>query len=193
MFKHQLFDINIQREVDVSKLGWPTKDQICPDSGLGCNRSYDDLTGRSWADAETVLELERELISKIESQHENLDEESLETELLEAEMFLDGLDLGVASTVIALSAAGCVPFSSCNAGAFGGDHQERYPLIAFYAPRNAVDLLLSAATEAEIGLDDGNYLVAYADDIRKLPMLASVLIEQRAKFDSLRTQHAKTK
>src|SRR4051794_4606872 len=113
MFKHQIFDIDIQRGVDASKLRWPTKDQTGPDSGLGCNRSYDDLTERSWADAQTVLDLEQDLISKIESEYESSDEESLETELLEAEMYLNGLDLGVAATVIALSAAGCVPFSSC--------------------------------------------------------------------------------
>ncbi|MDP9053917.1 MAG: hypothetical protein M3N93_06390 [Acidobacteriota bacterium] len=178
MFKHPKFDIDIQRGVDAGKLGWPTKDETGPDSGFGCNRAYDDLTGRSWADAQTVFELERDLMSGIESEYESLDEESRETELLEAEMYLDGLDLGVAATVIALSAAGCVPFSSCNAGAFGGDHQERYPLVAFYAPSNAVDLLLSAAAEAEIGLDGGDYLIAYADDIRKLSAFAWALIKK---------------
>jgi hypothetical protein len=188
MFEHQKFDIDIQRAVDASRLGWPTKDQTGPDSGFGCNRAYEDLTGRSWVDAQTVFDLERDLISKIESERESLDEESFETELLEAEMYLDGLDLGVAATVIALSAAGCVPFSSCNAGAFGGDHQERYPLVAFYAPTNAVELLLSAATEAEIGLDGGDYLVAYADDIRKLSGFAWALMKRAAALDPLRAQ-----
>ena len=193
MFKHQKFDIEIRRGVDPSKLGWPTNDQTGSDSGFGCNRAYEDLTGRSWVDARTVFELERDLISKIESEYESLDEESFESELLNAEMYLDGLDLGVAATVIALSAVGCVPFSSCNAGAFGGDHQERYPLVAYYAPSNAVELILSAAAEAEIGLDGGDYLVAYADDIRKLSAFAWALIKRAATFNALRARSKETK
>jgi hypothetical protein len=188
MFEHRKFDIDIQRRIDASKLGWPTKDQTGQESGLGCNRAYDDLTGQSWADAQTVFELERDSISKIESEYETVDDESLEDALLEAEMYLEGLDLGVAATVIALSAAGCVPFSSCNAGAFGGYHQERYPLVAFYAPRNIVELLVSAATETETGLEGGDYLVAYTDDIRKLTSFAWALMKQSAAFDALRAQ-----
>ena len=46
---------------------------------------------------------------------------------------LRGLDIGVASAVAALSAARCIPFTSCNAGTFGGSHAETYPLVGSFA------------------------------------------------------------
>ncbi len=57
--------------------------------------------------------------------------------LYESDEGLFGLDIGVASAVIALSAARCIPCSSCNGGAYGGSHQERHPVIAFYAENRA--------------------------------------------------------
>jgi hypothetical protein len=44
-----------------------------------------------------------------------------------------GLDVGVASTVVALSPLGCVPLSSCNGGCYGDFHHESHPLIVFCA------------------------------------------------------------
>jgi hypothetical protein len=62
--------------------------------------------------------------------------EIITEELYENESWLFGLDIGVASTVIALSAARCVPFSSCNGGAYGGSHHEFHLVVAFYARPN---------------------------------------------------------
>jgi len=187
MFEHQKFEIEIVRQVDPRKLRWPAKDETGPDSGLGCNREYEDFTGRSWSDAQTVLDTERGLISKIEAIYWDLDEEAREAELLEAEMYLDALDLGVAATVNALSAAKCIPFSSCNAGAFGGMHHERYPLVAFHAVRSTVKLIMSAAEQADVGIYGGEFLVVYTDEIRKLSLFAQSLIDRAPQFDALRT------
>ena len=65
---------------------------------------------------------------------------------------LFGLDLGVASCVIALWAAGRIPFSSCNGGAFGDMHHERNPLVAFFAMRAWLPVLMTMAEEANVGL-----------------------------------------
>jgi hypothetical protein len=35
--------------------------------------------------------------------------------------------------VLALGAAGCIPFWSCNGGAFGGDHSSPVPTVKFFA------------------------------------------------------------
>jgi hypothetical protein len=98
-------------------------------------------------------------------------------ELSEKDVDLFGLDLGVPSTVMCLSAAQCVPFSSCNAGAFGERHHEAYTLVAFFARPQMVDIFLACAVDAQIGLenDDSGYVVAYADDIRKLHRFAESL------------------
>jgi hypothetical protein len=99
-----------------------------------------------------------------------------------------GLALGVASSVIALSAARCVPFSSCNAGAFGGHHHEAYPVVAFHARPAHVDLLLECAKEAGCGLEHGSNgcIVLYAREIESLRRFAAEVIQRRSAFRKLR-------
>lgn len=94
------------------------------------------------------------------------------------------MDIGVASSVVALSSAGCVPFSSCNGGAFGGSHDEDHPLVAFYTLPEMVELLLETAQEANVGLEneDEGSLLLYADDIRNMRNYANGLINKRALF-----------
>ena len=93
-----------------------------------------------------------------------------------------GLDIGVASTVAVLSAAGFIPCTSCNAGAFGGIHHETYPIVAFYAQPQYVPLLLQCAEESEVGLDNDQGwspedlpIVVYTDDIRKMGAFSEAL------------------
>jgi hypothetical protein len=186
MFTHRKFEVEIARKVNAQGLDWPARGEAGNDTGLGCNRMYRDLRRLTWANARRVLSLETDLIAKIEATFTGEEDEALEEELLECETYLYGLDLGVASAVASLSAAGCVPFSSCNAGAFGGDHQERCPLVAFYAPARAVELLIASAEEAGIGLEGNKYLVAYADDIQSLGRFARSLIGRSSAFTAQR-------
>lgn len=191
MFTHSNFGVEIVRRVDVSKLQWPEPGEGSDDSGLGCNRLYIDLRRASWTEAKRVFALEGELIVRIEMSEDAVAEcDAIEEELSEGDVGLLGLDLGVASTVVCLSAARCLPFSSCNAGAFGGRHSEAYPLIAFFARPQMIDLLLASAIESEIGLENenNNYgcLVAYADDVRKLRRFAESLMSKRSLFRAVR-------
>jgi hypothetical protein len=190
MFTHRNFDVEIVREFDLSKLGWPEPGEATDDSGLGCNRLYLDLRRLSWAEAKRVFALEGELIARIEAAEDtDAEYEAIEDELYESDVHLFGLDLGVASTVVSLSAARCLPFSSCNAGAFGGRHQEAYPVVAFYTRPQMVDLLLASAAAAEIGLEGGcyGYVVAYADHIYEFRRFAESLINKRSSFRAIRT------
>lgn len=190
MFTYPKFDVTPTRDVDAQLLGWPEPGVADHDSGLGGNRLYCDLRGLSWTEGRRVYELETRLIARIEPS----DDPENEWRVIEEELYdepdehLYGLDLGVASTVVALSAARCVPFASCNAGAFGGRHQERYPLVAFFARPPMLDLLLDAAAAADAGLEigDGGGLVAFADDVRSLRSLAAELIARRAAFRAVR-------
>ncbi len=187
MFTLPKFDVEIVREVDRGSLGWPEPGEAQDETGLGCNRAYIDLRRMSWTEARRAAELERQLIERIESASDPAAEyEAIEDELFEDDVGLYGLDLGVAGVVIALSAAGCVPFASCNAGAFGGRHHESYPLIVFYARAEAVDDLLAAAEEAEIGLGGGEWLQVYTDDIRKMTRFATALGARSAAFRAAR-------
>lgn len=191
MFTHLNFEVGIVRRLEGAKLRWPEPGEATDDNGLGCNRLYADLRRLSWTEAKRVFAVEGELIGRIESSKDSDAEcEAIEEELSEGDADLLGLDLGVASTVACLSAARCVPFTSCNAGAFGGHHQEAYPLVAFFARPQMVDLLLASAVEAEIGLennDDGS-VVAYADVVRQLRRFAESLINKRSLFRAIRVR-----
>jgi hypothetical protein len=185
VFTYRKYDVELVRELDPAMLGWPDPGDAVNESGLGSNRAYVDLRNLSWGDAKRVLALEGELIARIE-QAEDTDAEceTIDDELYESDQDLFGLDLGVASTVASLSAASCVPFSSCNAAAFGGDHHESFPLVVFFAKAPMVDLLLAAATEADIGLATGvmGSVLAYSDDIRKFRAFAQRLISSSGSF-----------
>lgn len=189
MFNYSNFDVDVFRRLDGDSLRWPEQAEATDDSGLGGNRAYSDLRRLSWTDARKAFALEGELIARIENAEDSDAAcDAIDEELNESDDHLFGLDIGVASTVVCLSAARCVPFSSCNGGAFGGRHQEAYPLVAFFAKAQMVDLLLTAATNADIGLENhaSGYAMAYSDDIRKLRNFAGYLISQRQLFKGVR-------
>lgn len=142
----------------------------------------------SWTEAKRVLAEEARLIARVEAAEDPEGEyEAIGEEEYDQDTDLYGLDIGVASTVVALSAARCVPFTSCNGGAFGGAHYERYPLVAVFAKRATAALLLEKAAEADIGMEQGSNgcVVAFSDDIRKFRRFAEVLIRSRKQFDAL--------
>ena len=190
MFAYPKFDVNPARELSANGLAWPEPGAAADDSGLGCNRLYVDLRRLPWSEAKRVYELETALIARVEASEDPAEEWAVMEDALYAEPddHLYGLDLGIASSVVALSAAKCVPFSSCNAGAFGGDHNEVYPVVAFFARPITADLLLLCAHEANIGLEvtDRGCVVAYADDIRAFRSFATAIIDRRAAFRALR-------
>lgn len=182
------FDIEIVRAVDCTRLGWPALDQRQEGGRLGGNHEYVDLRHISWAEAVDIADEERGIIDRIE----RADDPDAEWTVIEEELEEDPglmvlIDLGIASTVAALSAAGCITVSSCNGGAYGDHHHERYPLVAFYARRQHVPLLLGAAERAGVGIenDPDGAVVVYADAIDRMPMFAAALIEDRAGFEAL--------
>lgn len=193
MFEHIHFDVDIERQISPERLRWPSASQARDGSGFGGNRDYYDLRGQHWSDVGDVLREEHELIARIE-QAEDPDEESelIEEEFTEDPGVMMGLDLGVASAVVALSAAGCVPFASCNGGAFGGLHHESHPLVAFLARREHVPLLLEAAERSGVGMesDEVGEVMVYADDIRRMPLFAAKLLERRELFNGLSLSEA---
>ena len=187
--EHKHFDVNIERSVDVNSLSWPKPGEAMDEGGLGGNRSYIDLRYLSWKKALRVYELEEKYIKRILASSDW----DIECEIIEEEEILSdsigifGLDIGVASSVCALSAALCIPFSSCNAGAFGGSHNEFYPCVVFYARMEIIDMLLQCAEIAEIGLinKENGCLFLYSDNIVKMRIFANSMIEHRSAFRKL--------
>ncbi len=125
------------------------------DGYLAGNKAYDDLRGMTWDDVFETLVCERAVVAVLTAAPDP-DEayETFEVDRL-SEWGADalwGLDPGVAAATIALSAMGATPISSCNGGAFGGEHLEAYPLVAFYVASASPDTLLACADAAQAGL-----------------------------------------
>jgi hypothetical protein len=157
------------------------------DYGLGGNREYSDLRRCSWQSAKQMWHDETSLLRKFErsGDYSSLEDDQESDEISEA---LWGLDLGVASVVVSLAAARCIPFTSCNGGAFGDSHFESYPLVAFYAQPLWIPHLVSAAEATDVGLENGysGSIAVFASDVRNMPRFAGSLIERRSIFAKLK-------
>jgi hypothetical protein len=169
--KTQKFDVEISRLVDCLRLRHPLDSAIAADH-LGGNLSYSNLTGRTWAEVAEAIEFEHEMIASLTQDAPDVE---IENEVLDFQMQFFGLDLGVVSAVLALSAMGCVPIASCNGGAFGeAPHHESYPLVAFYATPSECKAVLEIAESSALGIENGDAgeLVLFADEIEKLVQFA---------------------
>lgn len=128
------------------KLDWFEGYDAADDGGLGCNRDYRDFRGRSSADARRVLEDERRLVAEARSNEVCWISEDGDGPEIE------GLDLGVASAVVALSVIGCIPFNSCNGGALGGDHDASVPVVGFYARPEQLQTIYDVSASRDVTL-----------------------------------------
>ncbi len=145
------------------------------------------MRGVTWKEAKEILKFEEETLAKA-----NWDVHKAEDAMSEEDLFeyLYGLDIGVASTVAALSAARCCTISSCNAGL---GHQESYPLVAFHCrPFRLLDIL-SVAEQVDCGLENGpeGNLVVYAESVKTLMEFARTLIARRKTLAKLTVDKVK--
>jgi hypothetical protein len=157
--RDHLYPVVIEQVLDVASLAElsDTAANEADESGyLAGNQMYQDLRCYGWPDVARALRLERRLIAKLQ-EAEDLDAEGMRIDDERLDCFepsdgLWGLDLGVASATIALSALGTVPVGSRNAGGFGGQHQSVHPYVAFFIGGAAPDLIISIARAAGVGI-----------------------------------------
>lgn len=182
------FTVDIERAISPAALRWLTRDDD-PREGLGLNRHYRDMRGFKWPEVLRTVEIERAVLEELEDRQFDPDDESetIALDIVERSV-LFGLDLGVASSVLALSAARCVPFQSCNAGAFGGAHLESYPLVAFYLRPQLAPLILRCAERADVGLlqDEHGQVQVYANDVACLIDFAEECYDTRKEIAAVR-------
>lgn len=152
-------------------------DAASDDGFLRGNSRYEEHRGWGWADVRAALKVEAAIIEQIARAEDASTAEATfeEQRDLEGEgaAALWGLDVGVASAVIALSSLGAAPFISCNAGSFGGTHPASKPYVAFYLGAASPHLLLALAEVADVGLEvvDG-VLCLYARTVLDLLQFA---------------------
>lgn len=172
------YDLEVGWNIRPHALAWIDGDSAKDGSGLGLNREYVDLRGATWAEVERVLELERRLIAaKTASDGPGVSNVITEDA---AQFSCVGLDLGVAAATLGLAVAGCVPFTSCNGGAFGDTHADEYPLVAFFMAQSAVAPVVEAAKVAGVGLhhDQHGLVHVYARFIKDMVVFAAALSER---------------
>ncbi|WP_350335250.1 hypothetical protein [Coralliovum pocilloporae] len=190
-------DIEIVRDVPDAYDLQPERDELeaADESGyFGGNHSFANYQGWPWADARLVLEQEQEFLQRIETAQDPHGElEQIDDERCE-DCEISGLDVGIAASVIALSAAGFFTFSSCSGGLLDTNHHEEHALVVLFANKDQVPLLLACAKAAGCGLEkahDGE-LILYARVITDMVKFAKEVIMRQAEFDKLNLQRAPT-
>jgi hypothetical protein len=177
-FRGKTFGIPITRVVDGTRLCWPSPEERRSET-LGGNRDYSSIGRVTWAEVNEAIEEEREAIDRLA---EVDDPEFAYEEWVEAcyeEPFLFGYDLGTNALSAALAAARCLPVYSCNGGAFGGSHNDAYPLVGFFCRPAVFPFVNAAAESTSVGLEynHANGLNAFARDVDSLIGMAAALFE----------------
>jgi hypothetical protein len=158
-WRSRTYPVVIEQALDVDRLATLSEAEAdeADDSGyLAGNQMYQDLRGYDWDDLSRAIDVERQLIARLQAAQDlDAEAERIDDERLDCFEPSDGLwelDIGVAAATIALSALGAVPVGSCNAGGFGGHHQGGHPYVAFYLGAADAGLITSIARAARVGL-----------------------------------------
>lgn len=148
--------------LDTSLLDWPPDDNpdFDPDDEdaswemLSGSRTYMDLTGFDHEDLAAALDIEQRWFASQPSDSWDADRDDLLYDAFAEEVApaIAALDVGVASVVIALSSAGCVPATSCN-GRPG--HQYATPTVVFWTRRADLPPVTAAAHATGCTLSNG--------------------------------------
>lgn len=169
------FSPNELPPLSLSHLVWFEGDEAGAGTGLGCNLDYEDLRGLSLEEVRRVVALESEQVATLLADGSGCD--GCDDGCHRCHLEIEGLELGVVSAVAALSAIGCIPYTSCNGGVFGGEHTADLLIVGFYLRPPHVETVRDAARRAGVGLtndrDGGVYVVT--DDPRAMICFAMKL------------------
>lgn len=175
---------NVQA-LDPASLAWPEEADAASDS-LEANHYYmADVRLARREDVDHVLKRESEVLPLLSAaDHAEAEWESQSERISAAadgvaDEFFSALDPGVASTVLALGAAGCIPFWSCNGGAFGGEHTSAVPIVRFFAKAEHITVLAAAAESsgAKLHQDEHGRCAVSAEGVDVMRAFALALRE----------------
>jgi hypothetical protein len=187
-FRGKEFDIPITRDVEPNALDWPSEDDLASET-LGGNRDFNPLGRIDWLEVRIAVDEERDIVDRIaKSQDPEADyREWLEGNEESDEPALHGFDLGTNALAAALSAARCLPFYSCNGGAFDEGHHEEYPLVAFFCPTGIFPFVYAAVERGGAGLEYNHAggLTVFARNVDAMIDTAAALYERRTETDAV--------
>jgi hypothetical protein len=165
------------RTVDVTRLGWISGKRALARRNFPANFEYVDLRGFGAAELDRALREEREAYAKLEAAAFSQEAIDYVDAAQLASSLLPQIDFGVAAAVVAVSALGCVPVTSCRGPTLGTRrHSLPAPLVVFYARRTHVPTLIEAVSEADCQIvNNAAKIEIYADDVRKIHRFAAAL------------------
>jgi hypothetical protein len=165
--------VSFTQNVITSRMGVISEERASASDGLDVNHNYEDLRGYSQTDLEDVLAFETETFIRLEVAHFDADSVATADEEWYESFLLPGVDFGIGSTVIALSALGCTPITSCRGNSLTDGHRHECPTVCFYATKGLVPLLLQLAGSVGVSLENNSdMLEIYAADVRSMVAFA---------------------
>ena len=175
MFK-TIAGIELVQSVDPILLGWIDEERAATEGGLLENHDYVDLRGFGFDEVEDVYAHEAEIFDRISM---GIDDKEFDDLIVEFdETYFLPLEVGIVSGVLAVSALGCVPITSCRGNTLHDRHRFDAPTILFYARPEHLATLLVAARAAGVSIVNNNDKVElYSDDIRKIHAFALAIIK----------------
>ncbi|MCO5966322.1 hypothetical protein [Sinorhizobium meliloti] len=184
--KPALAKVELVRELNIAAIGHLGDELAASEDGIALNLAYFDMRGWSVSDAELICEQEREYLGELAEAGWTTDKaEEIIDEYMSDVNELIGFDPGMAGAVVALSAAGATPISSCNGGTIGSSHHSsEVPHILFAASDSMDVIAIQNAIEAtDLGsVANGFYGEIYADQVLKFHAFASSLIDALQRF-----------
>lgn len=160
--------IEVVRDIDATRLSPLDDAEASVVDGMLLNHSYTDVRGCDANDLANVIEQEESFFEEAASLEVGSDElfDLLDRQYDESEL---EFDVGVNAAVVAISAAGGAPISSCNGGWFGDDHSSSVPHILFSVSPATLAPIQAAAEAADCGLiNNGRHAELYANELSKL-------------------------
>jgi hypothetical protein len=166
-----------QRKIDPRRLGWIEDRRAATRQGLPANQLYVDLRGFRRIDLDAVLEEERvgyQSLAAVGYDDDGIEEIDRKQA---TQSVVRVVDFGMAAAVVALSALGCVPITSCRGNSLGSKrHEHPAPMITFYARRIHLAAIMEAVEAADVYITNNEAkLEIYADDVRKMNRFAEAL------------------
>lgn len=181
-------DVDLRIDVDVRELRVLTADEV--EYGWTINREYAYMGQLSWEEVRHVIEVESAALATADRRSATAEEfeqacEKLSDDLLED---LGGLDLGAASAVTALSAAGFISAYSCRGHPAGYRYNggSKHPAILTAADARHFEVLQPLLPSSACGaVVDERCLLIYARSVESFMALAKQLLSSADSFDQL--------
>lgn len=183
-------NLRIFRRVDLARLYYPSQQEIFSEDGWSMFREYSPAYfGATWDEAMLSVEWEKSALRRLRERSKGAEDallEELDNEWLQQP--LGGLDLGIGGLVIALSAAGCAPLTSCS-GHFGEGLWATFPLVKVAAMPEHAAILIDIARETDCGItnsgEGSGALEIWGRSVDDMVCFAEVMIARRAEFARL--------